>query len=89
MNKIYKYKIEKDGGYVELPRTSNILRVDTQGDDTCIWVSFDKYEEHSTIRRKFWIVVTGEEYPPNWVYIGTFFKGEYVFHLHEEFEERG
>ena len=86
MKSIYKYKLEViDKQKITLPLNSQILTVQTQGDDVCMWVLIDKgqgIEEMNVIE----IIGTGHLMSHDKrKYINTFQlnDGALVFHVFE------
>jgi len=84
---IYKFPIEvKDDFQLTLPKNSQILCVQTQGENPCMWVLIDKDEKEAEVRH-FSIFGTGHPLALlDYKYIGTFqlFTGSLVFHLFEK-----
>jgi len=83
---VYKYPIQAgDHIDVEIPKGAEILTVQTQNDQPCIWALVD--ERAPTERRMFRLAGTGHpiDNPNSLKYIGTFqlHEGSLVFHLFE------
>jgi len=85
MKKIFKYKLMITGlQTVVMPKDAEILSVQVQYNDICIWALVDPKNE--LIERGFNIFGTGHEIPETvGKYIGTFQidDGRLVFHLFE------
>lgn len=91
-DKIYKYKLSSvenlDHGIelnVLMALGADILHVDIQNQDLCVWAAIDD-RVRSAVRR-FKIVGTGFE-PPNHWYIGTVLCGQFVWHIYDLGEQR-
>lgn len=80
---IWKFPLAiTDEQTVEMPRFANILRVDMQGDQCCLWalVNPDNQKEGRTLQ----IYGTGHPIPERpGVYRGTFMTRDLVFHVFE------
>ncbi len=84
MKTIWKYKISPEMK-LEIPKGAIVLSIQTQGDQPCMWVLVDSFNENEL--RKFKVYGTGHQLPENpGKYIGTFQveNGSLVFHLFEE-----
>lgn len=90
MTEIWKFKIEKAEGdiEIEMPALSEILCVQAQDDQPCIWAKVFTDAGINRVKRIFQVFGTGHEMPgitKRREYIGTFqlFNGRYVYHLFE------
>lgn len=85
MGKVYKYKLSSHRETeLNLPSGSQVLRVDVQNGETCLWALVDP-DKHTELR-VFEIFGTGHQMPDfARQFINTFFVsgGEYVFHAFE------
>lgn len=88
MKTIYKYQLEViEKQIVELPLGAQILTVQVQNGEPCIWA--EVYNENKLVKRVFEIFGTGHELREGMgvdrKYIGTFqiHDGALVFHLYE------
>lgn len=86
MLKVYKYAIPiVDEFYLELPCGAQILSVQVQRNQPCIWALVNP-QEHKKSRRLFRFAGTGHPISSaNLLFIGTFQmdNGAFVFHLFE------
>ena len=86
MKRIYKYKLEvTDEQYIVMPAGAEILTVQTQFGQPCIWALVDIDETPCDIEYKFEIFGTGNPIDDDFEgkYIGTFqmAEGQLVYHL--------
>jgi len=88
MKTIYKYKLSmQDSTRLQLPSGAEILTVQTQNEEPCLWALVDIENEYET--RVFRIAGTGHNIETNDVnglkYISTFqlMKGALIFHVFE------
>ena len=85
MRVIWKYSlsIEREAEYtVLMPRQAEILTVQAQNDNICLWALVEDDPDYPTEVRHFSIVVTGSS-PEDAKYIGTV-QLEGVWHVFEE-----
>lgn len=83
MNLIHKQVIHPWISSYEIPRGADIIKVDWQGDDICIWYSFNIRDRDSLQTRNFQAVPTGTQYDEKMTYVGTAVSKSLVFHLFE------
>jgi hypothetical protein len=88
MRTIWKFPVPASRrGVVEMPKCANILAVQMQGDDVCMWAMVDTKAPME--RREFLVLGTGHEVPDGdtLAYLGTFQPDEggspLVFHVFE------
>lgn len=83
MKIIYKFKLRAVGQQeIEMSKNAEILCLETQFGEPCIWTLVETDDEQEI--KSFFIVGTGEPMPENpSKYIGTYQKGEFVFHVFE------
>jgi len=68
---------------IELPEYSEILTVQFQKDDLCMWYKFNEATE-KTVKYELKIVGTGHTFTQNeFNYISTVQQGSYVWHIFE------
>ena len=91
MKTVYKQKIETtDWQKIELPKGSQILSIQTQNDDACIWFLCNPKEEEKEVRI---LEIYGTGHPIKDEYdrkfIGTYqlYGGSLVFHCFERLTE--
>lgn len=83
MRVIYKYPLDFDNPFIDMPSDARILRAELQDDVICIWALVTPNLPHG--KRKIGIYGTGFTVPDTTnVYIGTVFTGMYVWHLFDE-----
>jgi len=85
MQRIYKYPIPvQDEVVIELPKGSEILTIQMQKAEPCMWVLCNP--EAIKVRRFFYLYGTGMEVKEGLNYLGTFqmLNGGLVFHLFED-----
>lgn len=87
MQKVYKYPLDfKIKQYISMPVGADILCVQLQHGNPCIWAQGDPSETWE--QRAIVIYTTGEPHPPGKMtaYIGTllFSDGDIVVHVYEE-----
>jgi len=84
--RIWKFTFEPtDNIEIEMPKNAEILTVQTQCEQSCIWALVNPKEEKEI--RKFRLVGTGHIINDNLgKYIGTFqiMNGQLIFHLFEK-----
>jgi hypothetical protein len=80
---IFKYilNIQHQVQIVNMFENANILAFQMQGKTPCIWAEVDLNQK--MVFRKFLIVGTGWDLPPDRKYIGTVQVSEYAWHLYE------
>jgi hypothetical protein len=87
MKTIYKYPLEvKDTQFVELPLGSEILTVQMQGYNLCLWAAVNNQPNVVKKNRRIEIIGTGNPVPTGDLkYISTFqmIGGELTFHVFE------
>jgi len=87
MKKIYKYPLEvTDTQFVELPLGAEILTVQMQGNQLCLWAMVNALPEAVKKNRRIEIIGTGNPMPTGDLkYISTFqmIKGKLIFHVFE------
>jgi len=82
---IWKYELTPGKNIVEMPLGAEILTVQTQGKNICLWALVDPYSPKT--ERKFQIHGEGHEIEEETLaYVGTlqFNGGDLVFHVFEE-----
>lgn len=87
MKTIWKYDLPAIGGSIELPRSAEILTIQTQYGQPKLWALVSMDDQEPPVKRTFKVYGTGHVLPDNpGKYIGTFqmFEGKIVFHLFEE-----
>ena len=82
MRTIWKTQLQtKDVQEIEVPKESQFLTAQLQGDALCVWYRCDPTAE----KEKRWIAIcgTGHECPPDWHYLSTFqlYGGGLIFHV--------
>ena len=89
MKKIYKYKLLTTSTTLDLPLNGNVIKVDVQNDEVCIWVLFHEEDEKNTEPRKFQIVGTGEPFDAEHrlMYLDSVQQGPFVWHIFEEYDQ--
>jgi hypothetical protein len=89
MKVIYKYLISvSDFINIDLPKGAEILKIDVQNSQVCIWALVDKFAKETELR-KFRTFGTGydiNDNTSNLKYINTIFlmNGSLVFHIFED-----
>lgn len=82
----YQFKIEEDFS-IEMPSGAEILSVQMQGKNPCIWVKIFEFEKHLLRKRRFQLFGTGHTIPvipEQRKYLATFqFSTTLVLHLFE------
>lgn len=90
MGVIYKYKIETtDSQVIAIPKSGQILTVQIQMGEPCIWVYIDNTDEMAHEPRTIEVFGTGNPIPDGARrYIGTYqlYRGELIFHVFEKLE---
>ena len=84
MQTVWKYELFHCRNILSLPKGAKSLSVHSQGDNKMyLWAMADP--EHPTEPRKFMVIPTGGEVPPDGQYIGTIYldSGRFVFHVFE------
>ena len=82
---VWKFPFEvADEFYLRMPAGAEILHVDVQSGQPCLWVLVDS--DRPTVARGFRLAGTGHtigDYSPAWKFVGTFLVhgGALVFHL--------
>ena len=86
MKKIWKFPLSiVDEISINMPKGAEILSVQVQKNNPCIWALVDPYAE--VVKRNFSIFGTGHAIiEDNYIFIGTFqlYNGDLVLHLFEE-----
>lgn len=87
MKKIYKYPLEiTDTQFVELPLGAEILTVQMQGNQLCLWAMVNTLPEAIKKNRRIEIIGTGNPIPiGDLKYISTFqmMDGRLIYHVFE------
>jgi hypothetical protein len=87
MKKIFKYPLEiTDTQFIELPLGAEILTVQVQGDQLCLWAMVNTSPDAITKNRRIEIVGTGYPVPAGDLkYISTIqiMDGSLIFHIFE------
>lgn len=96
MRAVFKYVLNYswEGTILELPINSKILHAREQGEDVCIWVELDQYEEKKE-KHEFKLFTTGQEIPgglaisEKYEYIGTasLQHGNFIIHIYKIIRE--
>jgi len=85
MSTIYKYTLQPGRTVLELHRGAEVLTVQMQRDEPCMWAKVDTTQPRE--RRTFEVFGTGHTMPndPRLVYVATFqmYGGSLVFHVFE------
>lgn len=85
MKTIYKYTLQnKDQQTIKMPYRSEILSLQVQNGEPCIWAKVDTSDEYED--KEFLIFGTGHHLPENPMnFIGTYQldNGRFVFHVFE------
>lgn len=88
MTAVLKYEIPLNGDASEvvLPADAKFLSVSVQRDKVQSWWEvWDTHANAPKLKRTFRVVATGQQFDSaGWKYLGTFFPGEYVFHLYQQ-----
>jgi len=87
MHTIWKYKLDPEKEFIQMPKFAKILAVREQNDDICIWVEIPDSEEIVLEKRYFHVFGTGHRIEEvNLVYYGTvqLAGGRLIFHVYEE-----
>jgi hypothetical protein len=83
---VWKFVLQVAADYqaVNMPAGAQIVHVDAQGDDLCMWAIVDANAERE--ERRFTIVGTGHIVPRNGVHVGSALMrgGSFVWHVFEE-----
>lgn len=84
MRKIFKYPLnDKNTTVITLPKDYQIVKLSVTGMMfPCIWAMVNPTQQE-TVDREFKIFGTGDEIPPHWQYLDTFFHQHYVWHVFE------
>lgn len=86
MNKtaIYKYPFAPvDSFAIDMPAPAEVLHVDCQRGQPCMWVLV--WPDGETVTRRFRLVGTGHEFDSKSLrYLATFQQSPFVWHLFEE-----
>jgi hypothetical protein len=78
---IYKYRLDANDGQIDIHDDAKILAVGMQDGYLHLWAAV--YTSKRRVTRKFKVFGTGWEIPGGAEYVGTFFVGPFVWHLHE------
>ena len=86
MNQIWKYTFHPDTKSFDIPKGANIISVDNQHENICMWAEVDTDQPEET--RYFEVIGTGHNYPAGFVtleYIGSvqLSGGSLIFHIYE------
>lgn len=84
MRSIWKFPLPIGPSVVEMPNGAEVLTVQTQNDQPCLWALVDT--DHDIIRRVFDVFGTGHIMPRSGKYIGTFQLdgGAFMGHVFEQ-----
>jgi hypothetical protein len=84
MSTIYKYVLSQPYQGVSMPNGAEILSVQLQGENVCLWAKVNPSEPMRI--RNIWMFGTGHPLPEmtNLVFIGTVQVGQLVWHFFEE-----
>lgn len=83
MNKIYKYLVNPDSEFIQLPFKAEVLTFGVQGTKCYLWAKVDTTTNLMETRR-FLVIGTGQNIEPDNVeFINTFFVSGFVFHAFE------
>lgn len=88
MRTIYKYRLEMTTKeqVIYMPAEAEIVHVESQSNNPCMWVDVDVGPERRMSERRFIIFNTGDPIPNLCLkYVGTFMRDEgfYVGHIYE------
>lgn len=88
MKTIWKFSLDVTGSQrIEMPKGAQILTVQSQHDQACIWAIVDVCDGCETEMRTFEIHGTGNPLPQepgiDRPYVGTFQQSPFVWHLFE------
>jgi len=81
---IYKYEIPSEDVGIVMPKGGEVLHVGEQGGRPHAWVLVDP-QDAPLVSRKLTIVGTSQ-LVPDAPYVGTFFNGQFVWHVFDEGE---
>jgi hypothetical protein len=86
MYMIYKAVLSlSDKQELMLPKNSDILAVQYQNENLCLWYKFDDCYKNMSVIRKIYIFGTGNLIPDKILkHIGTVQDGQFVWHVFEE-----
>lgn len=77
---VWKFRIPMDEEFcLEIPSDPDILHVDVQHGDPCLWARVDP--DRPFAKYTFYIVGTGHDIPPGLAHVGTWQEGPFVWHL--------
>ena len=86
MKAVWKFKIDPDSDYIDVPEDAQFMHVDYQGAELMVWALVSV--EVSLVQRKIIVVGTGFEItdPHLKSYIGTVRRNGLVLHVFEAFD---
>lgn len=86
---VWKYILDPINPVVSVPKGTEILHIDSQNNDLCIWALVD-IDEPDDCKRSFLVVGTGHSMPScELKFIGTalLHNGSLVLHVFEEIDD--
>ena len=84
---IWKFPLHlTDSQEVEMPKSAEVLTVQTQKGSICLWATVESESPRS--KRSFRIIGTGHEFDGGLLaYVGTVQQGSFVWHVFERLED--
>lgn len=86
--KVFKYRLEIDGGDHEIAGLGQVVLVGMQAGVLCIWAEVNKYAQPRTFR----VFGTGHEITESdeywYSHVGSCLDAPYVWHVYEKFKAR-
>jgi hypothetical protein len=84
MRVIHKYPLSSPWQAINMPRMAQIIAVQTQRSNICLWAMFDAADAEQLEERVFAIHGTGRiEIEARETYVGTVQQGPYAWHVFE------